>query len=81
MDRLENMEIKPQWDNQQGPQIKNPNFRRNPNTGKSREVAPDQLIRLPFQENYAEISQQNEDDQDTQINLMEINDENTIFLT
>ena len=37
MDRLENMERKPQWDNQQqGPQIRNPNFRKNPNTSKSR---------------------------------------------
>ena len=35
MDRLENMERKPLWDNQQqGPQIRNPNFRKNPNTGK-----------------------------------------------
>ena len=38
MDRLENIERKPQWDNQQqGPQIRNPNFRKNTNTGKSRE--------------------------------------------
>ena len=42
MDMLENMEIKPQWENQQGPQIRNPNFRKNHNTGKSREVVPDQ---------------------------------------
>ena len=76
------MERKPQWDNQQqGPQIRNPNFKNNPNTGKSREPAPDQQIRPPFQENYAEISQQNEEDEDTQINLMGINDDNTIFLT
>ena len=54
MDRLDNMERKPQWDNQQqGPQIKNLNFRKNTNTGKSRESAPDQIIRPPFQENYA----------------------------
>ena len=81
MDRLDNMERKPQWDNQQqGPQIRNPNFRKNTNTGKSRELAPDQTIRPPFQENYAEISHQNEDDEDT-INIMGINDDNTIFLT
>ena len=60
MDRLENMERKPQWENQQGPQIRNPNFRKNPNTSKSREVVPNQQIRPPFQENYVEISQQNE---------------------
>ena len=82
MDRLEIMERKPQWDNQQqGPQIRNPNFRKNPNTGKSRESTPDQQIKSPFQENYAESSHQNEDDEDTQINLMGINDDNTIFLT
>ena len=76
------MERKPQWDNQQqGPQIRNPNFRKNPNTGKSREAIADQLIRPPFQENYAESSHQNEEDQETQINLMGINDDNTIFLT
>lgn len=82
VDRLEIMERKPQWDNQQqGPQIRNPNFRKNPNTGKPREGPPDQQIRPPFQENYAESSHQNEEDQDTQINLMGINDGNTIFLT
>ena len=49
MDRLEYMERKPQWDNQQqGTQIRNPNFRKNTNTGKSREVVPDQQIRPPF---------------------------------
>ena len=71
MDRLESMERKPHWDNQQkGPQIRNPNFRKNTNTGKSRESTPDQTIRPHFQENYAESYHQNEDDEDTQINLM-----------
>jgi len=43
VDRLEIMERKPQWDNQQkGPQIRNPNFRKNPNTGMPREGPPDQ---------------------------------------
>ena len=66
MDRLYNMERKPQWDNQQqGPEIRNHNFRKNTNTGKSRESAPDQTIRSPFQENYAKISHQNENDEDT----------------
>ena len=75
MDRLENMERKPQWDNQQqGTQI------RNPNTGKSRESAPDQQIRPPFQENYGESSYQNEYDEDT-INIMVINDDNIVFIT
>ena len=48
MDRLENMERKPQWENQQGPQIRNPKFRKNPNTGKTRDAIPDQHVRLPF---------------------------------
>jgi len=52
MDRLENMERKTQWENQQPPPIRNPNFRKNPNVGKN--VIPDQQIRPPFQKNYAE---------------------------
>ena len=78
MDMLDNMERTPQWDNQQ--QIRNPNFRKNTNTGKSRESTLNQAIRPPFQENYAESSHQNDDDKDS-INLMDINDDNTIFLT
>ena len=78
MDRLDNIERRPQWDNQQ--QIRNPNFRKNTNSGKSKESAADQTIRAPFQENYAESSHQDENDEDT-INLMGINDDNTIFLT
>ena len=78
MDILENKERRPQWDNQQ--QIRNPNFRKNTNSGKSKESAHDQTIKPPFQEKYVEISQQNDDDEDT-INLMCINDDNTIFLT
>lgn len=31
MDRRENMERKPQWDNQQAPRVKNPKFRKNQN--------------------------------------------------
>jgi len=60
VDSLEIMERKTQWDNQQqGPQIRNPNFRKNPNTGKPREGPPNEHIRPPFQENYAESSHQN----------------------
>jgi len=29
MDRIDNVERKPQWDNQQGPLVRNPNFRKN----------------------------------------------------
>jgi len=42
MDRLENMERKPQWENKKEPQIRNPNFRKNHNTRKSGEVFPNQ---------------------------------------
>ena len=78
MDRLDNIERRPQWDNQQ--QIRNPNFRKNINSGKSKESASDQTIRPPFQENYAKSSQNNDEDEDT-INIMGIHDNNTIFLT
>lgn len=42
MDRLENMERKNQWENQQQqqPPIRNPNFRKNPNAGRN--ATPDQ---------------------------------------
>ena len=81
VDRLEIMEIKPQWDNQQqGPQIRNPNFMNNSDTSKPREGPADQQIRPPFQKNYAESFHQNEEYQDTHNNLMGINDGNTIFL-
>lgn len=35
MDRIGNMERKPQWDNQQTPPVRNPNFRNNQNIGKN----------------------------------------------
>lgn len=34
MDIIENMERKPQWDNQQASPVRNPNFRKNQNFGK-----------------------------------------------
>lgn len=47
MDRIDNMEMKPQWDNQQAPPVRNPNFRKiqNQNTGKNE---PEQNMRPPF---------------------------------
>jgi len=55
MDRLENMERKNQWENQQQqPPIRNPNFRKNPNATKN--TTPHQQIRHPFQQNYVEDS-------------------------
>ena len=79
MDRLENMERKTQWENQQPPPIRNPNFRKNPNTGKN--AIPDQRIRPPLQENYAEDSQNHEGEDDTHINLLGIKNENVVFIT
>ena len=76
---LDNIEKKPQWDNQH--QIINPNYRKNNNPGKGKEPSPNQNIRPPFQENYAESSQNNvEDEEDINI-VMGIDEENTIFLT
>ena len=48
MDRLENMERESQWESQQAPLIRNPNFRKNPNTWKARDAIPDQQVRPPF---------------------------------
>lgn len=44
-------------------------------------TGPDQNIRPPFQENYAEASTSSEPTEDTQINLMGLNSEQQIFLT
>lgn len=79
MDILENMERKIQWENQQPPPIRNPSFRKNPNNGKN--MIPNQQIRPPFQENYAQGSENHEGDDDTEINLLGIKNEDVIFLT
>jgi len=80
MDRLENMERKNQWGNQQQqPPIRNPNFRKNPNAAKN--TTPDQQIRPPFQENYVEDSQNQQVEDDIQINLLETKEEDNVFLT
>ena len=80
MDRIYNIERKPQWDNQQAPPVRNPNFRKNQNqnTGKN---GPDQNTRPPFQENYADTSHLDDPKQDKHINLMGLDDEETVFLT
>lgn len=64
MDRIEFIERKPHRDNQQAPRVRNPNFRKsqNENIGKN---GPDQNIRPPFQENYAETSHQEDPNLDT----------------
>jgi len=81
MDRLDNLDRKT-WDNQQEPLVRNANFKKsqnqNQNTGNN---GPDQNIRPPFQENYAESSDLDDPEQDTQINLMGLNDQNPVFLS
>ena len=70
MDRIESMEREPQWDNQQAPPFRNPNFRKNqnPNVGRA---GLDQNIRPPFQENYAdEEADILEDLEENKINLL-----------
>ena len=59
--------------------IRNPNFRKNPNTRNN--AIPDQQIRPPFQEKYAEGSQSHEGQDDTQINLLGIKNKDVVFLT
>ena len=67
-DRVETIERKSPWDGQPSNAGRNPNFRKNQNlnTGKT---APDQNIRPPFQENYAQASTSDEPLENTQINL------------
>jgi len=79
MNRLENIERKTQRENQRPPLIRNPNFRKNPNTGKN--AIPDQKIRPLFQENYVEGSQNHEGEDDTHINLLGIKNEDDVFLS
>ena len=77
-DRVETIERKSPWDGQPSNTRRNPNFRnnQNPNTGKT---GLDQNIRPPFQENEASTS--DEPTEDTQINLMGLNNEQQVFLT
>jgi len=72
MDRIENIERKPL--------VRNPNFRKNQNQN-TRKNGPDQNIRPRFQEKYAEASHLEDPEQDTQINLMGLDEEETVFLT
>lgn len=67
MDRIENMERKPKWDNQQALPVRNPNFKKKENIGKN---GLDQYITPPFQENFAETYHLEDPEQDTKINLM-----------
>ena len=79
-DKVETIERKYSWEAQVGNTTRNPNFRRNPNLNSGK-IGPDQNIRPPFQENYAEASTSSEPTEDTQINLMGLKSEPKIFLT
>jgi hypothetical protein len=86
MDRLDIADRTPPRENQPGPQIRNPNFRRNQPQIRQREQreqrGPDQQIRPPFQENYVDEGEEIvEDLDDVHINLMGINDNDSVFLT
>jgi len=80
MDRIEVIERKPHLDSQQEPRVRNPNFRKNQNQNIGKNE-PDQNIRPHFQENFDETSHQENLELDTQINLMGLDEEETIFLT
>jgi len=79
-DRVETIERKSSWESQAGNTTRNPNYRRNPNLNSGK-IGPDQNIKPPFQENYAEASTSSEPTEDPQINLMGLNSEQQIFLT
>jgi len=89
MERLEITNRNPPRENQPGPHIRNPNFRRNPPQIRQREPREQreqrglyQNIRHHFQENYADEGEETiEGLDDVRINLMGINDNDSIFLT
>ena len=58
-DRVETIEKKTPWDGQPSNTGRNPNFRKNHNSNTGN-VGPNQNIRPPFQENYAEASTSSE---------------------
>jgi len=79
-DRVESKERKSSWEGPQNNPVRNSNFRRNqnPNVGKA---SPEQDVRPPFQENYAETSTSSEQIDDTHINLMGLDDEQQVLLS
>jgi ribonuclease HI len=89
MERLTVSDRNPPRENPPAPQVRNPNFRRNPPQIRQRDPrdqreqrGPDQQIRPPLQENYAdEGGEVIEELEDTHINLMGIHDNEAIFLT
>ena len=89
MERVTVSDRNPPRDNAPAPQVRNPNFRRNPPQIRQRDPRDqreqrglDQQIRPPLQENYAdEGGEVIEELEDTHINLMGIHDNEAIFLT
>jgi hypothetical protein len=89
MERLEIGDRNPPRENQSAPQIRNPNFRRNPPQIRRREPknqreqrGHDQQIRPPLQENYVDDGEEIiEELDDIHINLMGVNVNDSIFLT
>jgi len=79
-ERVESVERKSSWEGPQNNPIRNPNFRRNQNQNPGK-ASPENQIRPPFQENYAETSNANEQTDDTHINLMGLNNEQQVFLS
>ena len=79
-DRVETIERKSPWDGQPSNTGRNPNFRKNQNQNTGN-TGLDQTLRPPFHENYAESSTFDEPTEDTQINLMGLNNEQQVFLT
>jgi len=80
LDIVEIIERESPWDGQQANSGRNPNFRKNQNQNSGKNI-PDQNIRPPFQENYVEASHSEDLEQETQINLMGLDDEEDVFLT
>ena len=70
-------------ENKNVPQTRNQNFRRNvPQIKQIEQKGPDQQIQPPFQENYTDDEGNIVEDLDySQINLLGISDDETIFLT
>jgi hypothetical protein len=89
MERITVSDRNPPRDNAPAPQVRNPNFRRNPPQIRQRDPreqreqrGPDQQIRPPLQDNYVcEGGEVIDELEDTHINLMGIHDNEAIFLT
>jgi hypothetical protein len=89
MERLTVLDRNPPRENPLAPQVRNPNFKRNPHQIRQKDPRDqreqrglDQQIRPPLQENYADEGEEViEELEDTHINLMGIHDNEAIFLT